>query len=172
MNVEDTNQTFCMSIPGLSFIHSQVMRHYQKPVWLHSLLWSPRRPLRETTVWRRNPCMTQARLNMRVMTGHAQALHFRSTLRSHKNIMIKLTNLFPSQIYRYVHFSALFNEVNFYFCNLIIQFSFADTTISFYSPSHFNNLQEIKRFFGGQWLYLQQSFSYTNLSSGLKLNIH
>lgn len=35
---------FMSSFPGCSFIHSWVMRHYQKLTWLRSPPWSPRPP--------------------------------------------------------------------------------------------------------------------------------
>ena len=112
-------------------------------------------PLRETTAWGGNPCMTQAHLNMRVMAWHTQAQHLRSTLRSHKSIMIRLTNLLLStwQRFPYVRFSALVNVVNLYFRNLIISFPAMIPLLLFYCLFvTFNNLQESKGFFFGQWL--------------------
>lgn len=89
--------------------------------------------LRETTGCGGNPCITQDHVNVRVMAWHTQAQHLRNTLRTWKNIMIRLTNLIPStgQRFPYVHFSALFNVINRYFCNLIIYVSHYDTIIAF-----------------------------------------
>lgn len=109
-------------------------------------------PPRETKVGGEKPYMIKAHPNRGMIAWHTQPQHLRSTLRSWKNIVMRLNSLLLNTWQRFPsnHSCSLFNVVNLYFWSLILWVSLFDTiTASIFSLSLSTICRKTRDFWGG-----------------------